>query len=347
MIKITGGQRIDLLGVRKEDLPGVWADLDMPSGYAYGKSFRTVKTCVGTDFCRFGLGDSTELGDRARAALPGPGEPGEDEAGRGRVPAQLLGGAGQGRRRGRGRRRPVGRLHRRRGGGVGAQGRRAGHRRRARRGASGSPGVFMQYYRENAKLAGAHLRLRAAGRARRAQGDAGRRPRRASSPAWRSACRRAIDAYRDPWQDGREPSGPGQFADNLPLIPLPIVPVAAGARREPAGVVGGSRAGGERTVRRAARGTVSELSEGGAGMTTSEITEHAVAPDDDLPAGGARAYAVGDAMVAVFRLRSGELRAVDAVCPHSGGPLADGQFDAKKVICPLHNYLSRWRTARA
>ena len=43
-------------------------------------------------------------------------------------------------------------------------------------------------------------------------------------------------------------------------------------------------------------------------------------------------------MVAVFRLRSGELRAIDAVCPHSGGPLADGQFDTKKVICPLHNY---------
>src|SRR5205823_5062638 len=43
MLKITGGQRIDLLGVRKQDLPNVWADLDMPSGYAYGKSFRTVK----------------------------------------------------------------------------------------------------------------------------------------------------------------------------------------------------------------------------------------------------------------------------------------------------------------
>ncbi|MBV9160656.1 MAG: FAD-dependent oxidoreductase [Pseudonocardiales bacterium] len=61
MLKITGGQRIDLLGVRKEDLPKVWADLGMPSGYAYGKSFRTVKTCVGRDFCRFGLGDSTQL----------------------------------------------------------------------------------------------------------------------------------------------------------------------------------------------------------------------------------------------------------------------------------------------
>jgi nitrite reductase (NADH) large subunit len=62
LIKLTGGQRIDLLGVRKEDLPRVWADLDMPSGHAYGKSFRTVKTCVGSDFCRFGLGDSTQLG---------------------------------------------------------------------------------------------------------------------------------------------------------------------------------------------------------------------------------------------------------------------------------------------
>ena len=62
MVKVTGGQRIDLLGVRKQDLPAVWADLGMPSGYAYGKSMRTVKTCVGTDFCRYGLGDSTKLG---------------------------------------------------------------------------------------------------------------------------------------------------------------------------------------------------------------------------------------------------------------------------------------------
>ena len=74
-------------------------------------------------------------------------------------------------------------------------------------------------------------------------------------------------------------------------------------------------------------------------MTTTERTSHRVARSDELPLGGARAFAVGDAMVAVFRLRSGGLRAIDAVCPHSGGPLADGQFDAKKVICPLHGYL--------
>jgi nitrite reductase (NADH) large subunit len=62
MIKITGGQRIDLLGIKREDLPGIWSDLGMPSGHAYTKAFRTCKTCVGTEFCRFGVGDSTGLG---------------------------------------------------------------------------------------------------------------------------------------------------------------------------------------------------------------------------------------------------------------------------------------------
>ena len=62
MIKITGGQRIDLLGITKDDLPEVWKDLGMRSGHAYGKSFRTVKSCVGTDFCRFGVGDAIGLG---------------------------------------------------------------------------------------------------------------------------------------------------------------------------------------------------------------------------------------------------------------------------------------------
>lgn len=64
-VKITGGQRIDMLGVKKEDLPAVWADLGKAgfvSGHAYAKGLRTVKTCVGTDWCRFGTQDSTGLG---------------------------------------------------------------------------------------------------------------------------------------------------------------------------------------------------------------------------------------------------------------------------------------------
>ncbi|WP_274389709.1 nitrite reductase large subunit NirB [Azospirillum doebereinerae] len=64
-VKVTGGQRIDLFGVKKEDLPAVWADLNaagMVSGHAYAKGLRTVKTCVGSEWCRFGTQDSTGLG---------------------------------------------------------------------------------------------------------------------------------------------------------------------------------------------------------------------------------------------------------------------------------------------
>jgi nitrite reductase [NAD(P)H] large subunit len=62
MVKVTGSQRLDLLGVKKSDLPKIWADLGMPSGQAYTKGVRMVKTCVGTDFCRFGVQDSTSAG---------------------------------------------------------------------------------------------------------------------------------------------------------------------------------------------------------------------------------------------------------------------------------------------
>ena len=64
-IKLTGGQRIDLFGVKKADLPAMWADLSAAgfvSGHAYGKALRTVKTCVGSRWCRFGTQDSTGLG---------------------------------------------------------------------------------------------------------------------------------------------------------------------------------------------------------------------------------------------------------------------------------------------
>ncbi|MDQ6665829.1 MAG: (2Fe-2S)-binding protein, partial [Acidobacteriota bacterium] len=62
MVKITGSQRIDLLGVKKPDLPKVWADLGMPSGQGYTKGVRMVKTCVGTEFCRFGVQDAISTG---------------------------------------------------------------------------------------------------------------------------------------------------------------------------------------------------------------------------------------------------------------------------------------------
>ena len=78
MVKYTGGQRIDMLGVKKEDLPGVWADLNaagMVSGHAYGKSLRTVKTCVGSEWCRVGTQDSTGLGIKLEKLMWGSWTP--------------------------------------------------------------------------------------------------------------------------------------------------------------------------------------------------------------------------------------------------------------------------------
>jgi len=78
-VKVTGGQRIDLLGVKKEDLPAVWRDLGMPSGHAYAKALRTVKTCVGSEWCRFGTQDSTTMGKmlepQAQRGAGGGGQP--------------------------------------------------------------------------------------------------------------------------------------------------------------------------------------------------------------------------------------------------------------------------------
>jgi len=68
-VKVTGGQRIDLLGVKKEDLQNVWKDIGMPSGHAYAKALRTVKTCVGSEWCRMGTQDSTAMGKMLERAM--------------------------------------------------------------------------------------------------------------------------------------------------------------------------------------------------------------------------------------------------------------------------------------
>ncbi len=64
-VHVTGGQRIDMLGIKKADLPAIWGDLSKAgfvSGHAYGKAIRTVKTCVGKEWCRFGTQNSTQMG---------------------------------------------------------------------------------------------------------------------------------------------------------------------------------------------------------------------------------------------------------------------------------------------
>lgn len=76
-------------------------------------------------------------------------------------------------------------------------------------------------------------------------------------------------------------------------------------------------------------------------MEQRSATVHRLGPVEAIPVGEGRAFAVGSeaegrAQVVVFRLRDGSMRATQALCPHAGGPLADGQLDAAKIVCPLH-----------
>jgi nitrite reductase (NADH) large subunit len=223
LVKVTGGQRIDLLGIRKEDLPNVWADLGMPSGYAYGKSVRTVKTCVGSDYCRFGLGDSTSLGIAIEDRFQGLETPAKLKfavAGCPRNCSEALckdfGVVAVG----------DGRWEIYVGGAAGA------HIRKGDLLAvvdSGDEvltiaGRFIQYYRENARWLERTYdfvprlgidRLQALLLHDEENTVTGLDERVAA----------AVAGYRDPWLERTTPKSPAQFVPSLPLLPLPQVPV--------------------------------------------------------------------------------------------------------------------------
>jgi nitrite reductase (NADH) large subunit len=209
MIKITGGQRIDLLGVSKEDLPAVWRDLDMPSGHAYGKSFRTVKTCVGTDFCRYGLGDSTALGIRIEERFAGLESPGKLK----------LGVAGCPRNCSEAMVKDVGwvaveggRWEMYVGGAAGAH---------VRKGdllctvddadtAMLMTARFIQYYRENARwLERTYAFMERVG-VQRVRSNVVE-DRYGDGERLLAELERSLSAYSDPWLEGREPVTPNQF----------------------------------------------------------------------------------------------------------------------------------------
>jgi nitrite reductase (NADH) large subunit len=225
LVKVTGGQRIDLLGIRKEDLPAVWSDLDMPSGYAYGKSFRTVKTCVGSDFCRFGLGDSTALGIALEERYQGLESPAK----------MKLAVAGCPRNCSEALVKDVGvvavdggRWEIYVGGAAGASVRKGDLLATVDSGEEviRLAGRFMQYYRENGRWLERTYdfvprigleRLRAL-----IVDDA-----EGLAESLDVAIQDSVDAYYDPWREAANPATPGQFASSLPLIPLPTVPVRA------------------------------------------------------------------------------------------------------------------------
>lgn len=222
LVKVTGGQRIDLLGIRKEDLPKVWADLGMPSGYAYGKSVRTVKTCVGSDYCRYGLGDSTSLGIAIEDRFQGLETPAKLKfavAGCPRNCSEALckdfGGVAVG----------DGRWEIYVGGAAGAHIRKGDLLATVDSGEEvlTIAGRFIQYYRENARWLERTYdfvprlgidRLQALLLHDEENIVTGLDERIAA----------AVAGYRDPWLERTTPKSPAQFVPSLPLLPLPQVP---------------------------------------------------------------------------------------------------------------------------
>jgi nitrite reductase (NADH) large subunit len=215
MVKITGGQRIDLLGIKKSDLPAVWQDLGMPSGHAYTKAFRTCKTCVGTEFCRYGLGDSTSLGIAIERRFQGIESPGK----------MKLGASGCPRNCAEATVKDLGVVAVENGWQIYVGGAAGAHVRAGDLLATVSTqeevlklmGRFMQYYRENARYAERSYtflqrlgieRLRAI-LVEDSESDAARLDR---------AIDAAVATYRDPWQEGATPIEPNQFGDIMPVV---------------------------------------------------------------------------------------------------------------------------------
>lgn len=220
MVKFTGGQRIDLLGVRKEDLPAIWSDLGMPSGYAYTKAFRTCKTCVGSDFCRFGTNDSIGLGVAIEKRFQGL-----------EFPAKLkMAVSGCPRNCAEATVKDVGVVASEGGeweivigGAAGASVRKADvlARVKTREEALTLIGRFLQYYRENGKwLERTYDFVPRIGLPRLqqillqdAEGLCERLDR---------AVQASIDAYVDPWSEGQTPAYAGQFASER-SVALPVL----------------------------------------------------------------------------------------------------------------------------
>jgi nitrite reductase (NADH) large subunit len=216
LVKLTGGQRIDLVGVKREDLPNVWRDLGMPSGFAYAKRYRTCKSCIGTDYCRFGLGDSMGLSRKVEARFQGLDAPGKLKLATAGCPRNCseamvkdigavaveggkweiyVGGAAG--------------AHVRKGDLLCAVGSEDDVLRIA--------GRFLQYYRENAKylertyafVARVGIEKIRAVVVDDSEGGAARLD---------AALQRSIDAYEDPWQEALAPVTPNQFRATLPIV---------------------------------------------------------------------------------------------------------------------------------
>jgi nitrite reductase (NADH) large subunit len=216
LLKLTGGLRIDLLGVKREDLPNVWRDLDMPSGFAYGKRYRTCKSCVGVELCRFGLGDSMGLAQKVEARFQGLDTPGKLKLATAGCPRNcseaMVKDVGAVAVEG-------GRWEIYIGGAAGA------HVRKGdllctvptEEDVLRISSRFLQYYRENAKYAErtyAFVPRIGIDKIREVVVD----DSEGIASRLDEAMQRSVDAHRDPWLEAITPATPNQFRSVLPIV---------------------------------------------------------------------------------------------------------------------------------
>jgi nitrite reductase (NADH) large subunit len=216
LVKLTGGQRIDLLGIQREDLPAVWRDLEMPSGFAYAKRYRTCKSCVGTEFCRFGLGDSMGLALAIEQRFQGLDSPAKLKLAAAGCPRNcseaLVKDVGVVAVEG-------GKWEIYVGGAAGAHVRKGDLLCTVSSNADvlGVTGRFLQYYRENAKyLERTYAFVARVGieKIRAVVVDDGE----GIVARLDEAIQRSVDAHRDPWLEANVPATANQFAGVLPIV---------------------------------------------------------------------------------------------------------------------------------
>jgi len=202
--------------VSKEELPNIWRDLEMPSGFAYGKRYRTCKSCIGSDYCRFGLGDSIALAQKVEQRFQGLDAPGKLKLATAGCPRNcseaLVKDIGAVAVEG-------GRWELYVGGAAGAHVRKGdlltvvdSHDE-----ALQYMGRFMQYYRENARyLERTYGFVERVGIVKiravvidDSEGIAARLD---------AAMQKSVDAYVDPWREAYSPKTENQFTSLLPIV---------------------------------------------------------------------------------------------------------------------------------
>lgn len=343
VIKVTGADRIGLYAVDKKDLPAVWDTLQMGSGHAFTKTFRSCKACVGSTYCRYGLGDSLALGERMASRYRGVMGPAKFKMGVSGCPRNCseatikdfgVVAAEQG-------------WDIYIGGNGGAAVVAARHLTRV---ATDDEVIvladrFYEYYRRHGRFGersapflervGFEVVSKAI-LAESAQAPEG-------AEGLEESFTRTLAAYKDPWKEGRRPLGDFD-PEALSVVPALAEPSSKPAPGSIASLVGPIPRGAEwppKASQKPAEGTNAATKPANTALSTAKPDFgpwKALVRAEAVPAGSSRVVFAGRKKLAVFHGRDGTWLVCENECPHERGPLNDGIYGHGKLTCTIHQY---------